>query len=627
MQNLAPAFYAYFTLEEWDAMRSTMATDAHQPIVFQRLIGLGARCLGEPTFKAVASLLLLLQMRCNKDMACHLPWEAKKAFLDAVKLAFKRRIRALKAPVEYLTELPADPAFMKAKHASLYAAAFPCGGDPAVCPLSLIDLIAIDASYGCRGSMKSASSVVTQIASPGSSTGGFGEGAIVNMFGQMMALQQQSMAVLGAHGNNQPRALANMALLAAERSPPPSPSNLGSPLADRSPPPSPLTLPLADRSPPPSSSSQLLEDSLPPPESPRSQTALGAQNLMLEDAATAAPAVDLAVGHASAVRAPAGAVAVGVAMLEDAAAAAPAVDLAVGHASAVRAPAGAVAVGVVQDRCPPAQPFQADMTVRGLLGDFLDMEKRKRKGTAAVAAAAATASAAATPAETLGEAAPPQAKVAATPAAATAAATASAAAAPAPPPAVAAPAAATAAAPAAATASASAAPAPPPAVAVPTAATAAAAAAHMHLSAAAARKRYIKKSAPRPEADVESAAPAVIAVVEEPAALAVAAGPAVAAKPTVAMEPAVAEPLLKRARTHIVEEVGRRSKEAMAASAKKVKPAMQHERTRRQFLVRGGSLNIKSVSFKYSDVADMPNVESRARAHLADLIVAFERLP
>ena len=115
--------------------------------------------------------------------------------------------------------------------------------------------------------MKSASSVVTQIASPGSSTGGFGEGAIVNMFGQMMALQQQSMAVLGAHGNNQPRALANMALL-AERSPPPSPSNLGSdslPLADRSPPPSPLTLPLADRSPPPSSSSQLLEDSLPPP--------------------------------------------------------------------------------------------------------------------------------------------------------------------------------------------------------------------------------------------------------------------------------------------------------------------------------------------------------------------------
>jgi hypothetical protein len=149
----------------------------------------------------------------------------------------------------------------------------------------------------------------------------------------------------------------------------------------------------------------------------------------------------------------------------------------------------------------------------------------------------------------------------------------------------------------------------------------------MHFSAAAARKRYIKKSAPRSEADVESAAPAVIAVVEEPAALAVAAGPAVAAKPTVAMEPAVAEPLLKRARTHIVEEVGRRSKEAMAASAKKVKPAMQHERTRRQFLVRGGSLNIKSVSFKYSDVADMPNVESRARAHLADLIVAFERLP
>ena len=50
------------------------------------------------------------------------------------------------------------------------------------------------------------------------------------------------------------------------------------------------------------------------------------------------------------------------------------------------------------------------------------------------------------------------------------------------------------------------------------------------------------------------------------------------------------------------------------------KPSFSHERSRRHFLVRAGSLAIKSTQFKYDSDAAMHVAEKEAREHLAILM-------
>ena len=92
MQHLAPALFAYFTEAEWSRLLDQHSSPTeHQSIVFHRMQLLGGRCVAEPTMKAVASMLLYLQMKKNKAAVMALPTCSKlhTLLLSHVKMASK----------------------------------------------------------------------------------------------------------------------------------------------------------------------------------------------------------------------------------------------------------------------------------------------------------------------------------------------------------------------------------------------------------------------------------------------------------------------------------------------------------------------------------------------------------
>ena len=562
MQNWAPAFLSYFTQTEWDEMQDTASTTVHQNIVFQRLICLGARCLGETTLKGVTSLLIYLQMRCRKDRAMVLPGESKKYFLESVKKAFKKRVRDLRHPIAYVLEIPTEAGVLQQEQPALFNSAFPGDALPAPCPVSIVDVADLDNSYGCRGASRVASSAVVAYVTPGSS--GASESAMERMFNSMCALQQQNLAILAPSASAQPpRALARLADMSS-----PASSVPDSPM---SPPPLDDARGLA----PP----QALEGSIAAPlvMLKLAQPALEVTSLYALDVPTAAATATLEgeVGtassdqrqelpqavapqssmscHASAVPAgPDAAPAVGLAALETSGPAHLA-DAARGGAD-LACKGGPATPPSTPPRRPPMQavalPLDQPLTASGMLEQYLVMEKGRR-GKAAIADAAAAVAAA-----------EPAAVAAAEPAFAAAGASGANAAATADGP-----------------------PAAPAVVEVPDAAVGQTAAA--------------PAVAASPAAAV-AAPPAAPVKVKRQYTKRVAAAPTADGPPAARAEIASPAPPMKKAR-----------------SSYNFKPTISHEKSRRQFLVRSGELKLKSVAFMYKEDCAAAKAEEDARGLLS----------
>lgn len=190
---------AYFTADEWSALRSSANSLAKRDVVLKKLAVLGCRAPSEPTLKLAASLWMCLT-HAEADM--HVLGPATKAdLLKAFKVEWKRHVRRLERPKIPVEVLPADPEDFRHRYPSEWQIAFG-GSAPAPTQVDLHALLAFDASYGCRGGPSS--SDAAPVLNLGHGPEGFGGEALRAMASvaqSMMTQQTQILHLLGAGGS------------------------------------------------------------------------------------------------------------------------------------------------------------------------------------------------------------------------------------------------------------------------------------------------------------------------------------------------------------------------------------------------------------------------------------------
>ena len=210
LQHWAPNIFSYLTAAGWQEIKASKSMDVAEAIVTRRILELGGRTLSEPTLKCVSSFIL----RMANPNATLLPPASKYTFFLQIKKGFRTKARRCGKESDraaHAVHLPPFPEEFKNAHSDLFAKVFH-SGPPVTCAAPLGTLIKVNQSYKYRN--PGPAMLTDSLAASG------GDAGMLALMQQMMALQQQSFAIVNAQGRPE-RSIAALASLAA---PPPAPS-------------------------------------------------------------------------------------------------------------------------------------------------------------------------------------------------------------------------------------------------------------------------------------------------------------------------------------------------------------------------------------------------------------------
>ena len=115
------------------------------------LADLGLRLPNETTSKTVCELILVASE--GLEMASQMAPAVKAAFNSKMKKLFKRKVRRMPAPTEWVDELPASIDFLGVSHRDLYQRVYVDTHDRHVkCKWSAAQMAGVSATFPCRTS-------------------------------------------------------------------------------------------------------------------------------------------------------------------------------------------------------------------------------------------------------------------------------------------------------------------------------------------------------------------------------------------------------------------------------------------------------------------------------------------
>ena len=188
-------FYHFLCSALWKQLLDTeLVADVKLTMLCNHLIRLGLRHPKEHTSKLMASLWMLV----GYPNAVRFSFSQKQSLHARVKKDFLELATQAPAPTSYLTKLPGTPSELLQKYPALYRGAFAQGGEaaPTACPLDMLALREMDASFRCRGMGVDAKQSGT-LSRSGTTTYRFDDGSNVGYkledFGSMIGQQLQQM--------------------------------------------------------------------------------------------------------------------------------------------------------------------------------------------------------------------------------------------------------------------------------------------------------------------------------------------------------------------------------------------------------------------------------------------------
>ena len=188
-------FYHFLFSALWKQLLDTeLVADVKLTMLCNHLIRLGLRHPKEHTSKLMASLWMLVGF----PNAVRFSFSQKQSWHARVKKEFLELATQAPEPISYLMKLPGTPAELLQKCPALYRGAFAQGGEaaPTACPLDMLALREMDASFRCRGMGVDAKQSGT-LSRSGTTTNRFDDGSNLGCkledFGSMIGQQLQQM--------------------------------------------------------------------------------------------------------------------------------------------------------------------------------------------------------------------------------------------------------------------------------------------------------------------------------------------------------------------------------------------------------------------------------------------------
>ena len=111
----------------------------------------------EPTYKHWASQVLVAHF--DKDTCRSLDRGSKYALMDHLKKQHKKNVKNRPAPAIYMLKLPSDPQELRNLHPQMFQGLFAEGEEPSGSRLDETLVMAVDASFQCRGGLASSSAI------------------------------------------------------------------------------------------------------------------------------------------------------------------------------------------------------------------------------------------------------------------------------------------------------------------------------------------------------------------------------------------------------------------------------------------------------------------------------------
>ena len=119
----------------------------------------------EPTYKHWASQILVAHF--DKDTCRSLDRGSKYALMDHLKKQHKKNVKNRPAPAIYMLKLPSDPQELRNLHPQMFQGLFAEGEEPSGSRLDETLVMAMDASFQCRGGLGSSTAIAKPMPAAG----------------------------------------------------------------------------------------------------------------------------------------------------------------------------------------------------------------------------------------------------------------------------------------------------------------------------------------------------------------------------------------------------------------------------------------------------------------------------
>jgi len=134
---------------------------------FANFVACALDCINptEPTYKHWASQILVAHF--DKDTCRSLDRGSKYALMDHLKKQHKKNVKNRPAPAIYMLKLPSDPQELRNLHPQMFQGLFAEGEEPSGSRLDETLVMAMDASFQCRGGLASSSAIAKAMPAAG----------------------------------------------------------------------------------------------------------------------------------------------------------------------------------------------------------------------------------------------------------------------------------------------------------------------------------------------------------------------------------------------------------------------------------------------------------------------------
>lgn len=144
------ALMSFGTDSLWQTLNAETAhVEERMTVLFDFMVNLSLRLPDEHTWKLIGVLIYKDMKEWNKLIQLD-----KKTFTESLKRRYKKRVRNLPDPVEWIEQLPGNPSLLLKQYPRTYAIAFPDGCAPVPCPWDPAKIANATSSFCCRGAGK-----------------------------------------------------------------------------------------------------------------------------------------------------------------------------------------------------------------------------------------------------------------------------------------------------------------------------------------------------------------------------------------------------------------------------------------------------------------------------------------
>ena len=150
---------AYLNQARWNRFTNPNCDLNGKADFFANFVACDLDCINptEPTYKHWASQVLVAHF--DKDTCRSLDRGSKYALMDHLKKQHKKNVKNRPAPAIYMLKLPSDPQELRNLHPHMYLCLFPEGEESSGSRLDETLVMAVDASFQCRGGLASSSAI------------------------------------------------------------------------------------------------------------------------------------------------------------------------------------------------------------------------------------------------------------------------------------------------------------------------------------------------------------------------------------------------------------------------------------------------------------------------------------